>query len=210
MYYACRSCSTNTTLLAFQDVNGFVQLANATSPYSDWSFAQLPTAFDPALRTGLAFQPFYRSGLPDEVNLYHQTSAGNMSLATWRDPVNDPPGGWSAAAQIYGLIPFGSPIAAASSYTNVSSGFESWIEVLSLSDQGIKVSTWLGEINDWEQYYFEPSVMANSTENKKVYGSIAMTADGQAFSVVGKQIEGWQVGDDAVSWSSIGSIDAWP
>ena len=52
--------------------------------------------------------------------------------------------------------------------------------------------------------------MTNSTENKRIYGSIAMTAAGKAFAVVTPnvtEIQSWQVGDDMVDWTSIGVVD---
>ena len=52
-------------------------------------------------------------------------------------------------------------------------------------------------------------VMANSTENKQNYGSVAMTAAGKAFAVVTSnvtEIQSWQVGDDMIDWTSIGTV----
>ena len=53
--------------------------------------------------------------------------------------------------------------------------------------------------------------MVNSTSNKKSYGSVAVTAIGNAFSVVQQDgqadaIENWLVADDMVDWSPIGNV----
>ena len=88
--------------------------------------------------------------------------------------------------------------------------------MLSLSFTGIRVSTWLGTRNNWAHPLFSaPSAMANSSSNEKVFGSLAVTAFGDAFAVVEGQdgqadrIEQWQVADGAVSWRSVGFLDAW-
>ncbi|KAL8827857.1 MAG: hypothetical protein Q9191_002938 [Dirinaria sp. TL-2023a] len=210
MYNQCRLCA-NTTIIAFQDKNGFVQIGNLTS--LGWNLVQLGPGLAPQIGTALALQPFYRSGLEDQINLYYQKSNLNMSLATWQLAV---PGicvdGWRLSAQIYHAIPSGSPIAAASSYSNVSTGFETWIEVLSLSDRGIEVNTWSGAINAWAQQYVHPSVMVNSTNIKGAFEDVAVTATGNAFGVLKQQghadtIQHWLVEDDTVNWNLLGTVD---
>ena len=79
-YNQCSLCA-NTTIIAFQDENGFVQIGNLTS--GGWTLTQLGSALDPEIGTGLALQPFYLSGLEDQINLYYQKSNLNMSLASW-------------------------------------------------------------------------------------------------------------------------------
>ena len=116
--------------------------------------------------------------------------------------------------QTYAAFSKGSPIAAASSYSNVSAGFESWIKVLSLSSSGIKVNTWEGTENDWSSYYASPTQLANSTLNEKLYGDVAMTATGTAFAVTQQgdgapQIQSWQLADDFHSWEEGSAIEAW-
>jgi hypothetical protein len=49
--------------------------------------------------------------------------------------------------EIYNTAPNGTPIAAASSYTNVTAGYETWRHMLKLSKEGVQVSTWLGGQN---------------------------------------------------------------
>jgi hypothetical protein len=119
--------------------------------------------------------------------------------------------GWSVNEQIYHAVSPGTPIAAASAYSNVSSGFESWIEVLSLSDSGVEVDTWSGEINNWLQHGIHPSVMTNLTRNETIYGSVAVTATGNAFAVVTENrndtIQHWQVADDMIDWGLVGTVE---
>ena len=91
---------------------------------------------------------------------------------------------------------------------------ESWIQVLTLSDRGVKVNTWFGTQNDWVDFYASPSSLANSTVNAKLYGNLAVTANGGAFAVTQEgddtpRIENWQLGDDFQTWTDGGSIDAW-
>ena len=81
MYNQCELCA-NTTIIAFQDMNGFVQISNLTS--DGWTLVQLGPDLDPEIGTALALQPFYRSGLEDQINLYYQKSNLNMSLASWQ------------------------------------------------------------------------------------------------------------------------------
>ena len=82
MYHWCRLCA-NTTIIAFQDKNGFVQIGNHTS--RGWTLNQLGQDLEPVMGTGLALQPFYRSGWLDQINLYHQKSLLNLSLASWNE-----------------------------------------------------------------------------------------------------------------------------
>ncbi|KUJ24686.1 uncharacterized protein LY89DRAFT_713478 [Mollisia scopiformis] len=208
-YNQCRRCA-NTTIVAYQDINGFVQVANLTS--SGWTLTQLK--FDAYTGTGLALQPFYRAGSQDQINLYHQTSDLNITLGSW-DPTLSNTGvdGWSDTEQVYNVGVAGTPLAAASSYTNVTSGFESWIQMLQLSTTGIEVNTWSGNINDWLDQYNHPSPMANSSVNVKEYDSIAVTAIGSAFAVVkssgNDSIQSWQVSDDLLDWTSTGTVAVW-
>ena len=85
MYSQCSRCA-NTTIIAFQDENGFVQIGNLTS--AGWILTQLGSALDPAMGTGLALQPFYFSGREDQINVYHQKSNLNMTLACWSPAPN--------------------------------------------------------------------------------------------------------------------------
>ena len=114
--------------------------------------------------------------------------------------------------QLYGIIPSGSPIAAASSYSNLSNGFETWIEVLHLSNRGIRVSTWSGALNDWLQQDIQVPVMANSTSSHKSYGDVGVTAIGYAFGVVMQDgqpdaIESWQAEGTLLDWNSTGTVN---
>ena len=59
MYNQCDLCA-NTTIIAFQDENGFIQIGNLTS--NRWTLGQMGAALDPGMGTGLALQPFYLRG----------------------------------------------------------------------------------------------------------------------------------------------------
>lgn len=65
--------------MAYQDINGFIQIANQTS--SGWSLTQLNLG--PVIGTGLALHPFFRLGYEDQINLFYQKSSLNTSLASW-------------------------------------------------------------------------------------------------------------------------------
>ncbi len=80
-----------------------------------------------------------------------------------------------------------------------------------MSDSGVEVDTWSGEINDWLQHDAHPSVIANSTHNRTIYGSVAVTAIGNAFAVVTENrsdtLQNWQVADDMIDWGFVGILD---
>ncbi|KAI9697603.1 MAG: hypothetical protein M1836_004553 [Candelina mexicana] len=210
LYNQCNLCA-NTTVIAFQDENGHVQIGNLTT--RGWIFTDLSRALDPVMGTGLALQPFYLSNSAFQINLYHQKSDLRLSLACYIPASKtNSVARWSLSEQIYQAIPSGSVIAAASSYSNVSTGLESWIELLSAFKGGIQVNTWSGAINDWMKQSMQPAVMSNSQYYEKVYGSVAVTATGSAFGVVKQpghvdEIENWQVRDDLQSWTLTGNVD---
>ncbi|MCJ1422269.1 hypothetical protein MMC29_000149 [Sticta canariensis] len=211
MYNWCSRCA-NTTIIAFQDENGYVQTGNLTS--SGWTQKQVGENFKPVLGTALALVPFYISGWADRINLYHQMPNLSMAMARWRPKVSNQIGtGWVTNAEILDPIPYGSPIAAASSYFDFSPvDGPAWVEVISLNTTGIEVRTWSGAENAWLTSHQHPSEMANSTNNMKIYGSVAITAIGSAFAVVKEDGEAdsilnWQVADDTVDWRSSGKLD---
>lgn len=80
MYNWCILCA-NTTLIAFQDENGFVQIGNLT--LDGWTLKQWGQGLKPVLGTGLALHPFYRHDSIDQINLYYQNSNLNMVLSIW-------------------------------------------------------------------------------------------------------------------------------
>jgi hypothetical protein len=83
MYNWCALCA-NTTLIAFQDENGLVQIGNFSAS-GGWNLTQLDASLDPLPGTGLALHPFYRQGLEDQINLFHQKSSTlDMALASWK------------------------------------------------------------------------------------------------------------------------------
>ena len=118
--------------------------------------------------------------------------------------------GWNTPLEIYNTAPPGTPIAAASSYSNTSNGFDTWIELLYLSNRGIEVNTWSGS-RGWLPGTNHPSSMSNSTANARSYSALAVTAIGKAFAVVtegqNNMIDSWQVADDTLDWTSTGTVD---
>ncbi|MCJ1425452.1 hypothetical protein MMC29_003351 [Sticta canariensis] len=208
-YQWCPLCA-NSTIIAFQDENGFVQIGNFTS--GAWTFNQLGQALAPVTGTGLAlYYGGLYSGEDNHIDLYYQKSNLNMSLASW-NPVHQEVNRWSLNAKDFDPIPSGSPIAAACSKSQLSAASESWVEVLTLSTNGIEVDTWSGAIGGWLAYNEHPSAMANSTKNMKSYESVAATVAGNAFAVVKQDgqadsIESWRVEDDLVDWRSTGNVD---
>lgn len=131
-----------------------------------------------------------------------------MKLTTARFSVST----WIPDIQTYNAAPAGTPIAAASSYSNALTGYDTWIELLSLSATGIQVGSWSGLDARWLVQDNHPSPMTNSTANPKIFGALAVTAIGRAFAVVSTSdqkhaIESWQVADDFVSWTSTGTVN---
>lgn len=88
-------------------------------------------------------------------------------------------------------------------------GFELWIQLLSVSDQGVVVNPWYA--GNWLTHPPNPYLMSNSTEYPRKFGSIAMTASAKAYAVVMSanitEIQSWQVADDLINWSSTGKVD---
>jgi hypothetical protein len=81
MYNQCALCA-NTILVAYQDSNGFIQIANKTA--TGWVLTQVD--LEVTQGTGLALHPFFKRGRADQINLYHQKSYLNLSLASYKDP----------------------------------------------------------------------------------------------------------------------------
>lgn len=81
MYNQCKLCA-NTTIIAFQDKNGFIQIGNLTT--HGWVLTQLGPDLEPEMGTALALAPFYSKGEMDQLNLYYQKSYLVMNLASWK------------------------------------------------------------------------------------------------------------------------------
>ena len=81
MYSQCNLCA-NTTIIAFQDENGLVQIGNLAS--GGWTLTQLGPALDPDMGAELILQLFYLNRSEDQINLYYKKSDLNMSLASWK------------------------------------------------------------------------------------------------------------------------------
>ncbi|MCJ1429344.1 hypothetical protein MMC29_007257, partial [Sticta canariensis] len=208
LYHWCPSCP-NTTIIAFQDENGFIQIGNLTS--RGWTLNQLDQALEPVMGTGLALKPSYVSAGEDVISLHYQKSALNMSTTTW-DQKSQQGNGWRLASRDFYRIPSGSPIAAATSYSHVSTGLKTWEEIFTLSATGIQVRPYSGTLKIWLAFDWHPSAMANSTKNKKSFESLAATAAGNAYAVVKQDgqadsIESWRVEDDLINWRSTGDVD---
>lgn len=77
MYYQCRGCP-NSTIIAFQDTNGFVQIGNLTS--RGWTLMQLGPVLDPAIGTALTLTPIRHKEAYDMIDIYYQNSGLNMSI----------------------------------------------------------------------------------------------------------------------------------
>lgn len=78
VYHQCANCSNNT-IIAYQDVNGFVQIGNRTS--DGWILTQVD--INPINNTGLALALEITSGLPKFVDIYYQAPNLNLGLHSW-------------------------------------------------------------------------------------------------------------------------------
>lgn len=84
LYNHCRHCF-NYTLIAYQDVNGFIQLRNLTSQGWSDTNGQLVNGVT-AFGGGLALQPFFKNDTADQINLYYQKiTARNVVLAAFQE-----------------------------------------------------------------------------------------------------------------------------
>ena len=92
MYNQCSLCA-NTTMVAFQDENGFVQVGNLTA--DGWTLMQVNG--DSITGTGLALQPFYLPGTADQINVYSQNVDLNLRLSSWK------PAQWTGNGGGYGV-----------------------------------------------------------------------------------------------------------
>lgn len=139
-----------------------------------------------------------------------------MKQTNKKPPSQFPVSTWFPDTATYTVAPPRTPIAVAASYSNSSSGYDTWVELLSLSSTGIQVGAWSGQAVKWLVLDNRPSPMTNSTANPKVYGALAVTATGRAFAVVSTttedqrqndRIESWRVADDFISWTATGVVD---
>jgi hypothetical protein len=105
----------------------------------------------------------------------------------------------------------GTPLTASSSDHTTSTGLPQWIQMLWPTPKGIVVSSWSGNTGNWISHYANPSVMCNSTFNPVEYGTVAATANGNAFSVIkeeGKEkLRAWKMADDTLNWEDVGDVD---
>ena len=82
VYHQCAKCSNNT-IIAFQDVNGFVQVGNRTS--NGWILTQVDVGA--VNNTGLALGTVTVAAVPRRISLYYQASSLNLSQYVW-EPAN--------------------------------------------------------------------------------------------------------------------------
>jgi hypothetical protein len=81
LYAQCENCS-NTTIIAFQDKNGFIQTGNSTVD-GTWSLNQLNN-LEPYEGTDLTLIPRpWPQGLM-EIDLFYQKKTLNISYASWK------------------------------------------------------------------------------------------------------------------------------
>ena len=80
MYNQCELCA-NTTIIAFQNANGYIQIGNFT--LNGWVTTQLGSTLNPYVGTGLALQPFYKNGTADQINLFFQNQQHNLTLVSF-------------------------------------------------------------------------------------------------------------------------------
>ena len=79
VYNWCSAC-TNTTVIAFQDQEGAIQIGNKTA--GGWKIAPLGADAQPLPGTGIALAV---TG-DNRLNLYYQKTTLNMALAVWNAP----------------------------------------------------------------------------------------------------------------------------
>lgn len=82
LYDQCPRCS-NSTIVVFQDSNGYLQVANHTE--TGWTSPPTQLVIDATQGTGLALQAQIGLNVPDQINLYHQTSSLNLTLASYKN-----------------------------------------------------------------------------------------------------------------------------
>ena len=92
----------------------------------------------------------------------------------------------------------------------MTSGTESWIQVLSVAKTGITTNSWDGQTRNWVLVLNQNAVFSNATSKKSIE-AVAVTATGKAFAAVSlngtDSIESWQLADDFVNWSSTGEVE---
>ncbi|KAL5325309.1 hypothetical protein ACEPPN_006434 [Leptodophora sp. 'Broadleaf-Isolate-01'] len=236
IYHQCYwlSCS-NTALIAFQDMNNNIQIANQTS--KGWALSQLKTAYN------ISGSSLAMLGMPlcmpdsfcgdqehsgeDQVMLYYQMGSGEVAGASWA-----PEGGFTtysgwAPNSPFGfqphVAPHGTPIASAGWFPADTSVWLFWINTLSVSTTGSIVVDTLGTFSNSSttraiRSGFTPPAMiaaaATEGEGKGEYISLAIVRTGFALGVWRAEGEGirdvikiWRAEEDGVTWSVNGTVD---
>lgn len=78
-YHQCARCSNNT-VIAYQDLNGFLQIGNRTS--DGWILTQIDA--NPIDNTGLALALVVALGLPKNICVYYQAPNLKLSQHVWK------------------------------------------------------------------------------------------------------------------------------
>ncbi|KAG4436530.1 hypothetical protein IFR05_007968 [Cadophora sp. M221] len=208
IYHQCywSSCS-NTALIAFQDMNNNIQIANQTT--TGWTLTQLKTAYN------ISGSSLAMLGMPlcmpdsfcgdqehsgeDQVMLFYQMGSGEVGGAIWA-----PEGGFTTYSDTktpgwapntpFGFQPHaarhGTPIASSGWFPADTSVWLFWINTLSLSSTGNIVIDTLGIFSNSSttraiRSGFSPPVMAMAVEEggKGEYISLAIVRTGFAVGV---------------------------
>ncbi|PQE03074.1 Fucose-specific lectin protein [Rutstroemia sp. NJR-2017a BVV2] len=184
----CVPC-TYTTIVAYQDTQGFISIANQTELDGQWETSELSgqslgVSFslqnntDPSnigIRANLWYQDsngwmlylFWHPGLSSFLNSISSSSFPNIPShhkpTQPKTNINPPPDtGWSNGnPPQYSTFQSGTTIAAGAAKQVAQSGSQLWINLLSLEDQGIRVDTWSGNTKGWLVDGGKPGVMQN-------------------------------------------------
>ncbi|PQE32674.1 Fucose-specific lectin protein [Rutstroemia sp. NJR-2017a WRK4] len=198
----CIPC-TYTTIVAYQDTQGFISIANQTELNGEWNTTEL---LGQSLGVSFSLQNNTDpSNVGIRANLWYQESDGGMMYIFWH-----PDTGWSNPSHPpqYQTFQSGTTIAASVAKQVAQGGSQLWINLLSLEDQGIRVDTWSGNTKGWLVNGGRPGVMQNvstSAGKGKEFGALATTGAGEVFAFVReegeeKRVEGWVMDGDLVTW----------
>jgi hypothetical protein len=225
MFNQCQYCA-NSTLLAYQDESNNIVIANYTAA-GGWKTETLGVK---AMNgTGLAMQPFTRSGATDQINLFRQTDDGVLGLSSWKSSkhpsisfqkrrkqnTNHYVGsGWSLSEQTYRKIPDGSDLAVSSFGNSTGTGYVDYIQLLSNNYGALNMDTWSGAKNDWLQQNYAPAAMSIETGPGTTvnFTTVSVDALGSAYAVgtagagLGYTLYTFDSADNGVSWVKNGTI----
>ncbi|KAM3070438.1 hypothetical protein ACMFMG_010262 [Clarireedia jacksonii] len=208
----CPSC-TYTTILVYQDTQGFINIANQTDLNAAWETSELTGQ---PLGVNFALQNNTDPGTAGHwVNFWYQQSNGDLAYLFW-----NPDAGWSSLTTIpqYQTFSKNTFLAASVSKQVADSGSQLWINLLSLAAQGIRVDTWSGNLKDWLVTGGNPGAMANSStsdggEKGLQFGALTATAAGDVFAFTREEeeekvkVKGWKMDGDLQTWRERVGVD---